>query len=337
MWDERPIEQAMQRKLDSSLGNARGQECFADYIAARRSLVEDVLQEIKASEPDLTDHGPDHVANVLTNVERLLGADIDKLEAEELYALCVCVLFHDVGNIHGRNKHNRNISDVYEKVRKGEDKYRQEKLLVLTVAGAHSGKAKDGSSDTLKDVPSTMQLKGKQVRSRPLAALLRFADELAEGPQRTSAYRLERGMYKSKSKIYHSYASGTDVCIDREGNRIALSYHFHIKAKGRVLTLAGDPSVKLKEILDFTSQRVIKMNEERQYARHYCDWLTPFKELSVNLDFWHQGHQLNTGLGPLILSGLVVPGDAAASISTYNPAYSTKHLMASVAQALRKQ
>lgn len=96
------------------------------YVQARTVLLDDVYQEIRSSEPSLTDHGPEHVQNVLENVFKLLGHDIDYFRPIEHYVLGLGVLFHDVGNLHGRKEHNKRIGQFYDHVRGGHE-FAQEK------------------------------------------------------------------------------------------------------------------------------------------------------------------------------------------------------------------
>lgn len=311
VWRQRSIEIRLRDKLEGHYGLEKGQECNANYISARRALVENILPEIKAMEPTLTDHSADHVANVLDNVEKVLGEDIEKLTPLELYILSVSVLFHDVGNLHGREKHNRNISSIYDFARNKDASFGREKSIVLKIAGAHSGKASDGTSDTLKEVPLEMQLDGEKIRAQYLAAVLRLADELAEGCQRTSVYMLSEHKYDQNSKIYHAYASITDVCIDRPQGRIALSYLFQTITTGAgLVVMSSELSVPLQDMLAFTYKRVSKLDEERKYTKYYCDWLAPFKAVSVRMDFWVGGNHVEVGINPVVLGDLVVPGES---------------------------
>ena len=74
--------------------------------------------------------------------------------------------------------------------------------MVVRATSAHTGKAQDGSCDTLKEVAELDHLANRPVRLRELAAILRFADELAEGPQRTSEFMQVEDLYESESKNF---------------------------------------------------------------------------------------------------------------------------------------
>jgi diphthamide synthase subunit DPH2 len=97
MWQTQDLETITKERLVKERGQSEGEEKYALYLAARKKLLEDVLEEIKATQPGLTDHGPRHVANVLQNAHQLLGDKVEALSATELYCLILSILFHDVG------------------------------------------------------------------------------------------------------------------------------------------------------------------------------------------------------------------------------------------------
>lgn len=89
MWEDLKIEKYAFKKFVDDLGNSNGTLLCNNYQTTRRALVEDILPEIKARESSLTDHGPKHVENVLTNVDQLLGSEgLKKLNSCELYCQC---------------------------------------------------------------------------------------------------------------------------------------------------------------------------------------------------------------------------------------------------------
>jgi hypothetical protein len=329
MWETLKIEEATKHSLIQERGQAEGEEKYALYLAARKSLVEEILEEIKAVEPTLTDHGPKHVANVLKNINLIIGNDISKLSGTELYCLTLATLFHDTGNLGGRHDHQHKISSIYDFVRKDGERFKQEKMIVLQVVAAHCGTAPDNSKDTLRFVDST-QLDGKPVNLRYIAAILRLADELAEGPQRTSLFMQQFG-YPADSRIYHDYANMTDVCVDAGNNRIALTYNVEVRIKEGELLPDED---HLKQTIDFIYRRILKLDQERKYAKHYCALLNSLKEVSVFLCFWHLGEPIDLGLRPLILTDLTVPGDAHKQIQEYDKSYSIENLIVTIRDSL---
>lgn len=329
VWKTLKIEEMLQEALkNQDLTGDEDAKIYSDYVVARRSLLEEILPEIKGKLPSITDHGANHIANVLNNVHLLLGDSLDKFTGIELYCLCLSVLFHDVGNLEGREAHQRNIADIYEHVRNKNSSYLHEKSIILKVCAAHCGYSGDGSMDTLKDVDESYHLHGHKVELRKIAAILRFADELAEGPQRTSAYMQFKHKYDAKSEIYHKYASITHICIDRGNKRITITYHLQIEDLNGKINPSAEAT--LKELLMFTYKRIIKLDQERKYAKYYCDYLSPFSETSVQFNFWFNRQPLDIGLDPIILSDKIIPGDSGKNITDINNEYDTTKLLTKI-------
>lgn len=283
MWNKHQIEDDLHSALNTQFGEEIGQVHFNKYVAARTYLVENVYEEIRGSEPSLSDHGPKHIHNVLDNAKKLLASDISTLTGMELYCLCLMILFHDVGNLDGRKNHNKHITEIYNKVRNRDPKFNQERKVIIKGAEAHCGKTVSGDRDTLAALEEIESIEGCRIRLREMAAILRFADELAEGPQRTSNYMLETGRYQEDSKIFHRYASMTNVFIDKGNNRVVLSYYIDIKQKD-----LEDPK-ELTELTHFVFERINKLDEERRYNKHYTPLLTDFKKTDISIDFDYEG------------------------------------------------
>ena len=329
VWETLSIEEKLKDRL-VSLGT-KGEEFFSHYVSARKALLENILPEIKGQVPDITDHGADHIADVLNIVETCLGEEIEALTPIELYILCVSVLFHDVGNLYGRKQHNQNISKIYDFVRHKDITFQNEKKAVIQIAGAHTGCAKDGTKDTLRDVGNDMPVYKEPVRAQKIAAILRFADELAEGLQRTSVFMQNHHNYSNESMIYHRYASITEHCIDKHGGRIAVTYNIDVEKSGSNLVYK---EIELSELLSFSYHRIIKLDQERKYAKHYCDWLSKFKEVSVNFDFWYEGDLLTLDLSPLVITDLIVPGDSTKKIEEINHKYEMEEVLSGILKSI---
>jgi hypothetical protein len=287
MWNKHPIEEKLRTKLVEQFGEDIGQNYFTKYTSARDYLVDNVYDQIRAAEPDLTDHSAKHIRNVFTNVQQLLNGEIESLSGIELYCLCIMILFHDVGNIKGREGHNKNISEIYNNARKKEATFNQERRIIISAAEAHCGKTKQGDKDTLKYVEEIENIDGHKIRLRQLAALLRFADELAEGPQRTSQFMIEKNLYGSDSILYHKYATITRVFIDKGNNRVVLSYDIDVSDKDL------GSSEELEKLFKFAVERVGKLDEERRYCKYYTNFLGDYKTTEVSINFTFNGANIN--------------------------------------------
>jgi hypothetical protein len=273
---------------------------------------------------------------VLQNIGQLLPPDFAKkyLSPLEQYCLGMVALFHDVGNIYGRERHNEKIRDIYKRVRQGPTEDRDEMKLVLMAAKAHTGRAADGTKDTLKDLPNDFYYQGERVRLREIAAILRLADELAEGPQRTSTFLLENHGYDKKSKIYHRYAQAVRVNIDRERGLVALTYHLAVRHNGQMAE-GGLPAVM--ELLEFTFKRLLKLDEERRYTKFYCDALSAFKATSAVYRFWIDDDDQQLEVPSLLLDDKVVPGDSEREIPEIEPTLSPSTIESRLRQILEKE
>ena len=328
MWERRKFEERMQNALLSEYGRTEADKIYGQYTVARSTLLEQVLNEIRGAEPYLTDHGPDHIANVLDNVDRLLGDQTGHFSARELYLMGLSVLLHDVGNIEGRKAHNQRIARYYDLARPGQmQQNAPEKRLVVAAAKAHTGINQSGGKDTLHDVPEMEYLHGDPIKVREIAAVVRFADELAEGPQRTSFFLQAEKKYPPDADIHHRYASVTHVAIDRNLRRISLCYIVHLD---RCQLTDNNELQKLHELLSYINRRVVKLDEERKYARFYCpQLLVPFRETRVQLEIG-DGDALDHRLEPVTLSDKVVPEGKSPDLPTlysdYAPDSILKHI-----------
>jgi hypothetical protein len=227
------------------------------------------------------------------------------LSAADLYILLLAILFHDVGNLFGRDKHNERIGEVFDFARGVHASVRREKLLIVKAARAHTGRSATGDKDTLTELDDREHFNGGVIKLQSIAAILRLADELAEGPQRTTEYFRTAVGYADGSNIFHQYASCTHVAADRGNGRICLTYEIDLN-EFRLDGIRIDRE-RLLELLSFVRHRICKLDQERRYTRFYCDSLAAFKKTEVRLNFWHNG-----SLVPMEfyfdLDDLVVPG-----------------------------
>lgn len=320
------FDEQLRKKILEEFEASEGRELISAYEQTRTKLWKEVLPYIRSVEPSLSDHGPEHVENVQKNTTLLLSDDgvIKDLSGIEMYCLGMCILFHDAGNVLGRVGHHNRVTEIFDSIRGKYASLRHEKALVTNAARAHTGTVRDGSYDTLKPLPEIDHLQGKPVRLRELAAILRFADELAEGPQRTSDFMNEKQLFDPDSKIYHEYATSTNISIQRNYSRIALAYEIAVDVKGT----DEERQMQLSKFLDFVYKRIIKLDQERRYACYYSKLLVPFKSTDVTFRFHCDGAILDTDLSPLKLTDIVVPGDQAKKVSDIDTAYSIEALVA---------
>lgn len=287
------LEKMLVEKLqsDDSLSEELKNQLTTFYFSAKESLKSNIYGEIKGVEKDLTYHDISHIINVQDNAAMLIGNDgRSRYNGVELYFLALSILFHDVGNINGRENHNRKVTNIYNMVRNKNSHFNQERRLVLQAVGAHCGESSKGDKDTLNELAENSDLFSHPLRLRELASVLRFADELAEGPQRTSDYMIENCKIDWNSRIYHEYAQITRPYIDRGGSRIAVTYDIDCSQ-----------CESLQQLLRFSYKRVIKLDIERRYCKYYAPILDVFKRTDVSYELNSNGNPLNLDLDQISL------------------------------------
>ena len=317
--------QQLRNSIRSEYNHDSAKKLISAYESAQTKLEEQIYPEIRGAEPDLSDHGSKHIENVEANLVSLMSNDgvIHCLSAIELYCLGLMVLFHDAGNVLGREGHHDRIVEIYNSVRGNDPALLRERTLVVKGAKAHTGMAQDGSRDTLNELNDQDHLNGKPVRLRTLAALLRFADELAEGPQRTSTFMFEKELYKTESRVYHEYASITHIWIDRQNGRIVVTFEIRLDRN----PAGTDRGEHLSTLLGFIYHRILKLNQERQYARYYCDFLQPFRMTDVSFNFHCSDNPVDLDLPPIQLTDKVIPGEDTRQLGELYPSYELRALV----------
>ena len=148
-WSQRKIEIELKRKLTDQFSNDRAlaDRYYSYYTKALSTLLsDDIYNSIRTISPGLSDHGENHIMNVLDNAYELLvhrkyeqanqkfvSEEIDSVDAIQLYFICVLILFHDVGNLTAdRKNHNTQevIRQIYNYVRHLETEFDDEQILV---------------------------------------------------------------------------------------------------------------------------------------------------------------------------------------------------------------
>jgi len=321
------FEEHLKKRLRCESGSGGVDRYMSAYRITRDKLIDNLFKEIKGVEPDLSDHSDTHVKDVLFNSRRLLSESHGQhgLSAIELYCLAMFILFHDVGNLFGRKDHHKNVGIVYDWARGSDPNLRHERTLVIRAAVSHTGDASDGTKDTRKEIDETDHLDGERVRLRELVAILRFADELAEGPQRTSEFMRSEGFYDEKSQLYHDYASVTHIHIDRPDERIRVTYEISLDPRDGESNDQRDQ--RISALLKFTYRRIVKLDQERRYAKFYSDVLTPFRLVSVQMNFHHEDRLLPHSLPAIQLDDKVVPGDPSRLIEDLDERYTIDELL----------
>jgi hypothetical protein len=226
----------------------------------------------------LTDHGPEHVKTVILRASKLLSASHCALYPYEIYILLVAIHFHDVGNIYGREEHEKQIAKVMSTMDEsiiGNDDF--EKRLIRSIAAAHGGSV-NGDQDTIRHLPYQRFVKAQKVRPHLLAAVLRFADELAEDYTRASRFALENNLLLQASAVYHQYAERLRE-VNIEDGTIDIYFELNKDIAIRQFAKGEKQTFLLDEIFD----RTLKIHREHVYCMRYMREHINLNSISVRI------------------------------------------------------
>lgn len=232
----------------------------------------------------LTDHGVDHVKMVIRYAGKLVGdMQYRKLNGYEIYLLLLAIHFHDVGNVCGRQEHEKQIDDIIATLGDKLPLDTAEKVMVADIATAHGGYADSDhiDKDTLRHLKITDNCNGITIRPALLGAILRFADELSDDNTRTNRYLDETKQIPPENEIYHAYSAAL-APIAFSGNTIAFKYYIPFsQAQNRIPNDTG--SFVYDEIIT----RLSKCMRELEYCSKYSEGFIRISTLSVEIYIMH--------------------------------------------------
>jgi len=225
----------------------------------------------------LTNHGPEHVTQVIQRATDLLIDSKCKLSPYECYILLVAILFHDIGNLYGRAKHETKALEIMSALGDLAGADRLEQRTILKIALVHGG-SYHGSKDTISRLQAQDAVLGITVRKRFLAAILRLADELADDCSRASRYMLRKGLLPKGSEIFHVYSDSLKS-VQIEDGEIRLRFDLEQDVALREFT-KGD---KTQYLIDEINSRVLKMHRERIYCMRYMHKEVNLESIRVDI------------------------------------------------------
>ncbi len=215
----------------------------------------------------LNEHGAPHIAAVINRASQLATTPSCILTAYEVYLLLAAIQLHDAGNILGREGHESRVFELEGQIDALLGGDSPEKRIVREIAKAHGGKH-NGNADTIQQLVEEPVL-NQRVRRRFIAALLRFADELADDSQRVSQFAIENKVIPAEGEIFHTYsASLNSVIVDTEGKAIRLHFELTRPDIEKEFVKNGAKQYLIDEIM----LRTLKMHRERIYCMRF---LTP--------------------------------------------------------------
>jgi len=249
----------------------------------------------------LTDHGPSHIEMVMRRSQHLLpksqwtsdGSDTVSggLDPYEVFLLLMAIHFHDVGNMYGREEHEKRIGKVMKDVPVLGELDRFELGVIAAIATCHGGKIQ-GDKDTISRLGAVLNNGDVRYRPRLIAAILRLADELAEDSSRASQFGLASpDMLPEGCFIYHRYASAlASVHIDQPNQEISLTFKISKEEGMETFLFDGKPVF----LLDYIYQRTLKAYQEMTYCSRFMrDLACRLERINVVIDAFCEPHDFS--------------------------------------------
>ena len=235
----------------------------------------------------LNDHGPEHVKKVIERAFVILKYTNENLSEFETFVLLCAIQIHDIGNILGRIQHEKNLHQIFDDKCKDIIIDSAEKRIIKCVAMSHGGKTIDGSKDTISSLCCCEPILGSNIRTRFLASILRFADELSDDSTRAKRQALNLDIVGIDSKIYHNYSAvlHTVSIIEDTENRdhcVKLVYELEAKQLAKTYNVSGVQKYLLDEIYD----RTLKMEQERRYCMKFMQPYIFINRISVTINVY---------------------------------------------------
>lgn len=244
----------------------------------------------------LNDHGPEHISKVIERAYALIVDANEELTEMEVFVLLCAIQIHDIGNVLGRAGHEKKLMEIFETNSASLILDTAEKRIIKTIAMVHGGRAADGSKDTISSLRVKEPILGYNIRTRYLAAILRFADELADDSTRANRVACDLNIVGTDSQIYHDYSRAlhsVNVEKDEEthGHKIMLCYELLATDMEKTYSMGGAPKYLLDEIYD----RTLKMEQERRYCMKFMYQYIYFGKIEVTINVYGSRSQcLNT-------------------------------------------
>lgn len=259
-------------------------ECQKDQLATDK-IIRNFLKDDHII--FLNDHGPEHVKKVIERAFNILKYANEDLSEFETFVLLCAIQIHDIGNVLGRIQHEKNLHQIFDDKCKDIVIDSAEKRIIKCVAMSHGGKTTDGSKDTISSLCCSEPILCSDIRTRFLASILRFADELADDSTRANRQALDLDIVGIDSEIYHDYSTvlHTVAIIEDAENHdhcVNLVYELEAKQLAKTYNVNGVQKYLLDEIYD----RTLKMEQERRYCMKFMQPYIFINRINVTINVY---------------------------------------------------
>ncbi len=223
----------------------------------------------------LADHGVSHIESVMRNSYNILGERIKFLNGYELYILLLSIHFHDLGNIYGREEHEEKIGEIIDKLGDKLPLDAVEKKFIFSIATAHGGYC-DGDKDTISHIMVDEYCNSIKVRAKALAAILRFADEIADDFHRAAKPSID---VPKENEAFHEYSKSLETPLI-DGKTLKLNYRIPYRLTQEKVGKNDNDIFLYDEII----LRLEKCMRELEYCRKFSDGFIEITTLNVTIE-----------------------------------------------------
>ena len=290
IFSEYPVEMgAMKNEIEQwkiSLSTALADAGKIEDEAERIDKIAEILDEDKII--FLNKHGPDHIAKVREKAHEILKCFYEGWPSSyETFLLLCSISVHDVGNLFGRASHEKRISHLLDSACANVIDDSVERRTIARIAGVHGGSIK-GSKDTISILNSSDLINNFTVREQMLAAVVRFADELADDSTRAIYPAMNERILGEASEIFHVYSSKLHT-VKLQQNPVTNVWEVVLRFEIDEDT-AKKQFQKGKEstfLLDEIYERTMKMERERRYCMRFLRPYCAIESINVEITIDH--------------------------------------------------
>ncbi len=276
----------------------------------------------------LNKHGADHIRMVQDKALEILKCFTrDVPSFYETFLLLCAISVHDVGNMYGRQGHEKRIRGILDSECTNIIDDSIEKRTIARIAGVHGGRIR-GSKDTISNLQTSIIVNNRDVRERMLAAVLRFADELADDSSRQNNPAMKAGILGKTSEIFHVYSSKLHSVLLKENS---------VKTWDIILRFGLDEETATKRykklgediyLLDEIYSRTFKMESERRYCNRFLQAYCSIERINVEITIENKDDLFNPELISYTLEEKGYPNQLYESIKDIDSTYLTGEEMA---------
>jgi len=276
--EARSLEQELDRRAQD--GDNDAIEFFRLHGATKTYLSRAYYPWIQAKCSYFTEHGEPHINAVIQAASHMLEAYLRPnsalgLSTLDIYLILTSILWHDVGNVTGREGHADKVTELSNEIRTLAFPNLVVSRMVSSIVKAHGGR--NGLTIPRTDQAVATHHANYNVFPKALAAIVRLSDEVSENHNRVDPAMLPH--IPAENRIFWEYANCIPyAAVDPSRERIVVEVALpEDRASQRYLCpepVPGKDESGYITLIEYVLYRLEKMNNERIYcAREFGRYL----------------------------------------------------------------